>query len=268
MSRKNTSSSFPFVLVSVALLAGCGAGPSSDPEEDLRTDVFAAVTFNALEPEALTEAGNIARTPLQPEAWSADDLAAITEPGEKGRLSRLFLQYAVSCALPAGESVSIAEMTFPGKHGLAPTWAEQPLDVEGQLWVSACMAARTNWYGEVVEISMRGGNEALALNNDEGEGFTLEEGAFWGNFFEPEPFARACYVAGNEEEARQAQRDCAAGHLETGVVEECGIIAIVGSCSDFCTSLGSGSEARACKPSGADLSSLAETQYVISVFLH
>src|SRR4051794_453827 len=72
---------------------------------------------------------------------------------------RQVLKYLVSCALPADVTV-VAEhggqrYSFPGGAALAPAWSTRALSAAEERLVSACMLARTNFFGKPVEISMR-----------------------------------------------------------------------------------------------------------------
>src|SRR5262249_23958179 len=110
------------------------------------------------------------------------------------------------------------------------------LDTEGEEWVSACLAARSNYYGMPVMLSSRGVNPALVLTDwDEFLTYTRQEGAFWGNVFAPTPRLYACHVPSNDDNSRAQSRACAAGHLsDSGVSKDCGIIHVVGACADLC----------------------------------
>src|SRR5262249_41048029 len=72
------------------------------------------------------------------------------------------LEYMVSCALAAGQSVEVAVdgdvVVYEGSLGLAPQWGEAhgECDAACQGWVSACLIARTNFLGESVQISLLG----------------------------------------------------------------------------------------------------------------
>lgn len=112
---------------------------------------------------------------------------------------RGLLTYLISCALPDGVELHAEadgqRFSFRGAAGLAPDWLRRGLTPEEQGWVSACILARTNYFGKHVEISMRGGPEApsaLETTADEEREFSFEEGAFFGNIFLPEPVAYAC----------------------------------------------------------------------------
>jgi hypothetical protein len=158
----------------------------------------------------------------------------------------MFVKYAVGCALTPGESFAFSwtdttgtvhAETYWGLLGLAPSWASGPLDAEGQRFVSACMAARTNYYGVPVEISVRADIDVLEQNTSAAElgAYSHIEGAFWGNLFAPAPYLRACYRAENVAHSRSMMRDCAAGHVNAdGTIAQCGLLHSVGSCTTVC----------------------------------
>lgn len=82
------------------------------------------------------------------------DLASVATPEQ-----RKDMKYLASCALDAN-TVLVAQVDgetheFPGAIGLAPEWWHRPLTPEEERWVSACLLARTNFYGVRVEISLR-----------------------------------------------------------------------------------------------------------------
>lgn len=113
------------------------------------------------------------------------------------------LKYLIDCALPNGIKISAEHnsenFVFHGGAGLAPAWLDRPLNTSEQRWVSACMLARVNYYGETVKISMRGKDinndklpDILLTTEDEVETFPLFEGGFYGNLFLDAPAAYAC----------------------------------------------------------------------------
>ncbi|AUX24456.1 hypothetical protein SOCEGT47_049940 [Sorangium cellulosum] len=204
-----------------------------------------ALTPNALAPNALTP------NALTPAALTPNALAAIQDPGPSGTLSRELVRYIVSCALSRdqvfsfswtdGTGVVHAE-TFRGELGIVPWWIYGGISSDGfyQRLVTACLAARTNWYGVSVMVSLRYSENALGAGPAERSVYPLREGAFWGNLFGPTPYVRACHVPDNAARAREVLRDCAAGHVVSdpgaGVeaVQPCGAISLAGACDDVC----------------------------------
>ena len=103
---------------------------------------------------------------------------------------REVLTYLVGCAMPEGMTlVGTHDGTtyeFFGELGLAPGWLRHRLDRSGKGWVSACMFARVNIHNVALPISLRGPHRNLATSEEERAGWTLEEGAFYGNLFTPD----------------------------------------------------------------------------------
>jgi hypothetical protein len=181
---------------------------------------------------------------------------------------RNVLSYVIGCALPAGETLVAPQSgapacsvdtdcpndsggllpfpvcsqgqcvyEFPGNVGLAPQWADEPLDRSGKRWVSACLLARCNAHDVAVEISLRGENPALVLAAGEAQGFTVEEGAFYGDVFtvEGQPIVWfACRGAGKTsgEFGSLVERDCASPDPANPAVTQCGFT-YSGNCGDF-----------------------------------
>jgi hypothetical protein len=116
---------------------------------------------------------------------------------------RLFFRYMVQCALPAGAIVKYMSdadvLEFDGSIGLAPEWATSSCGEACQEWDTACMMARTNYYGIPVQLSIRGPNPALAtVSADELTAATVEEGAFYGNMFLDPKVGTACRGSGDD----------------------------------------------------------------------
>jgi hypothetical protein len=110
---------------------------------------------------------------------------------------RELLKYLVSCALQPNVSVSFdaagQSFEYPGSLGLVPQWSHRSLTLEEEQIISACILARTNYFGKTVKLSMR--NESLpALQPDESElrDFPFFEASFFGNIFKAEPEHFVC----------------------------------------------------------------------------
>ena len=252
MSRTSTSVALLLVLFN---LVGCMTEPDG---ADVGTAQSAVVSDNALSPNALSpnalspnalSPNALSPNALSPNALSPNGLTALQDPGQGGTLSRALLKYTVSCALTPSQSFSFSwtdasnvvhNETYPGSLGLAPAWATGPLDLTGQEMVSACLAARTNWYGVEVIISVRSSLDPLksSLTSAETQAYPHIEGAFWGNLFSSSPRLYACYDPDNVATAQADDRDCAYGYVAAnGSLEPCGIIALAGSCHDVCRQL-------------------------------
>jgi hypothetical protein len=140
---------------------------------------------------------------------------------------RELLRYTVECALPPDTSVTIAdsegtEHTFDGLVGLAPEWETEACEEECQEWVSACLFARSNAYGESVMIELVADHPAIGMD------ITLphQEGAFFGNLDGPGPRLFSCWGADVDQAVAQ-DRVCATD------TKDC-IIEAVGPCDEVC----------------------------------
>ncbi|WP_156339192.1 hypothetical protein [Chondromyces crocatus] len=239
--------------VAAALSAGC-ATPlveegDADPAEEIATDESALLSENALNWNAINwNALNWNALNWNALNWNGLTIEArnrLLDSGNVGDLARQALRYVVSCALPASSSFDFSwrddqggvhAESYPGLMALAPQWQSSPITDDEARWVSACLLSRVNYYGASVLLSSRSWHQQFwVLGGDELATFTHEEGAFWGNLFTDPPSAYACYNTNHVDYARQKQRACAAGHVNAqGGVESCGMIKIVGACSDYC----------------------------------
>jgi hypothetical protein len=197
-----------------------------------------SLTLNALSSNALN------KNSLNPAA-----LSSLQNPGPDGALARELVRYAVSCSLRADQTFSFSwtdssgvvhQEVFRGDLGYAHWWATSGIgnDTYVQNQISACVAARVNWYGTSVMISMR--NYELSSTPAERSAYSVREGAFWGNLFTTTPYVAACYDSVGYARARELKRDCAAGHVETNPAngevtwQQCGSMVIWGPCDRFC----------------------------------
>ncbi|WP_437275086.1 hypothetical protein WME90_27980 [Sorangium sp. So ce375] len=188
---------------------------------------------------------------LQPNYLDPNARSAIKDPGPNGTLAREVVRYVVSCALRPDQSFSFSwtdsggvvhPEVYHGELGIAHWWAYGPIsnDQFPQRHVTACLAARTNWYGTSVMVSLRNTEPSMDSTASEISTYSVREGAFWGNIFASTPYVRACYSPAGVTRARQALRECAAGHVSvdpaTGATttQGCGPIVILGSCDTLC----------------------------------
>ncbi|WP_232379770.1 hypothetical protein [Polyangium fumosum] len=236
----------------VALAPGCIAYTDERSDDVMEAEVALvqgnhlganALALNALALNALA-LNALALNTLDPQA-----LAAIEDPGPQGALVRAFLKYAIGCAFTPAQSFVFTwtdgngvdhDEVYKGELGVAPCWATGRLDTQGQSMVSACMAARVNYYQVPVTLSIRSLTEPLKTltGSQELAQYPDVEGAFWGNLWAPTPFLHACYNSATVANSRAWKRDCAVGHLrEGGGIEACGIIDIVGPCANVCQNL-------------------------------
>ncbi len=101
-----------------------------------------------------------------------------------------FVDYLVYCALDSTQSFTIGFNSYYGSVGLVPAWTTRALTVSERRWVSACILARTNYIGVRQSISIRGTHPALAVAGD--EGYTKEEGGYYGDLFSGNTTRRVC----------------------------------------------------------------------------
>jgi len=205
-----------------------------------------ALSLNALSLNALAISA-VGASPLDGDALNPTAAATIEDPSANGDLARQLLHYAVGCALNPSQSFTFSytdatgtlqTVTDQGMLGLYPQWATQPLtDVGKQQDISACLAARTNYFGVVVHISVRGSQEVLQETTSPSElaAYPYVEGAFWGNLFTPTPSLYSCYDGANAAHSDADMRVCATGYTEpNGQVVPCGMITLTGSCWEQC----------------------------------
>ena len=172
------------------------------------------------------------------------------------------LEYAVACALPAGEAITVDGRRYEGRLGLAPHWSERDLSVGDQRWLTACLLARTNFFGATVTISTRGPSASLsgAVTRDEAARYAIQEGAFYGNLWSDPPEAWVCEGDGDASLAARRLRVCGeASGLDDGF-SRCGF-RIAGKCADVCAPREHDGAMRRCR--GGD----ATFDEVITVFL-
>jgi hypothetical protein len=135
------------------------------------------IAVNALSPAALSGSGLITST------LDAAGAAAMAQT----QSARNVLAYAAGCALAADQTVDYTvdgvTRTLTGAMGMVPAWTSRALTASEAAWVSACVFARVNLTSQVVQLSARGAQSALAATSDEEASYAVEEGAFWGNAF-------------------------------------------------------------------------------------
>jgi hypothetical protein len=189
-----------------------------------------ALTANALTANALT-ANALTANALTANALTANALTANALTANGLTATAQFLKYAVSCALPADQTLTItvdgAQHSFSGQLGLAPEWGQKHGSCDGscQRWVSACMLARVDAAGVEREISVRGDNKALHPEAKEIRDYPVREGAYFGNLFD---MAKGqprflCVTPG----ATQDTRVCGDSLANCPMT-------VVGSCDDVC----------------------------------
>ncbi|MBJ6766156.1 hypothetical protein JGU66_35845 [Myxococcaceae bacterium JPH2] len=171
------------VLPLLLALAGCGPTAPSESEAGLGTQRADIRIANSLSTDALV-LNAISTNPQANGLLSSASLAALFDPATGDAYLRVqlhdpdaqkFMEYLVSCALPAGHDIpwydplTSTARAWKGKAGLCPMWEAQSPNTQCLRRVSGCILARNNALGRRVELSMRG--EASSLP---GGGFPLE----------------------------------------------------------------------------------------------
>jgi hypothetical protein len=250
-----------FASLSLSLLALPGCGSAATGEEDVGSARSAELSDNALAINALAinalainslsdnalAINALAINALAINALDPGAAATIEDPSAHGDLARELLSYTVGCALNPSQSFTfsytdasgvVQTVTDVGMLGLYPEWVTRPLtDVGKQQDISACLAARTNYFGIVVHISVRGVQPALLDSTPPSElaAYPYVEGAFWGNLFASTPSLYACYDPANAANSNADNRVCATGYTEAdGQVAPCGMITLTGPCDEQC----------------------------------
>ena len=221
-------------LAAVALLLGATTAPARLASNRLAsnrlfTNKLAAATA-AANPLAIGKKLDKHTFAANPAAFS--DLMATPEGLE-------LLTFIVSCALPEGTTLLAtapdnSPLEFFGGLGLAKSWLRKPLNAVGRGWVSACLFARTNDHDVTNPLSLRGPHRAFATTSEEEAVYSLEEGAFYGDYFSSSNESIAC--RGEDEAAGQAgglaDRGCAEVDPADPTHTNCGFI-YAGECGDF-----------------------------------
>jgi hypothetical protein len=189
---------------------------------------------------------------------------------------REVLAFIVSCALPADATLvatlpSGDSFEFFGELGLAEEWIDHPLKKAGRGWVSSCLFARINDHDVTIPISMRGPSQALAASPDEVAAWSLEEGAFYGDYFvapgEPVQWI-ACRGRDQavEEIAGLTERDCAEPDPADPTHTLCGFL-YAGDCSAVCEHVAPDGFYRKCQDQPGDESHSDAFRQVITTFV-
>ena len=172
-------------LVSVLGFAGCVAADG----EGWATD---SVQQNALTLNALT------LNRLDDGVLVFDSRNARSLPHSES--GRQLLQYIARCALVEGEVLRVQSRRnvwyFPGLLGMVPSWESEPLDLDGQQIMSACLLAHVNAFGVSVPLSVRS-YELAEAGEDESAAYFYGDGAFYGSLFLDSPKKYACEIRAN-----------------------------------------------------------------------
>jgi hypothetical protein len=98
---------------------------------------------------------------------------------------RQVLRSAVQCALTPAQSVSdpVTGELYQGWWGLAPSWRDEALNVDGRRYVTGCMVQRLNYTGASVPILLEGPHPAIVRSTTYGPQYPLQESTVFGDLF-------------------------------------------------------------------------------------
>ena len=156
---------------------------------------------------------------------------------------REVFSFVVSCAFKEGEVLvvnhpTLGTLNFIGEVGLAPRWESHAMSSSDQRWVSACLLARVNNNDVTVQVSLRGPDDALDTTASERADWSLEEGAFFGDVFQPDDKPLEMYAcrgsaqASGPETGDMDARDCTEPDPMRPGLTLCGMT-FAGDCTDF-----------------------------------
>lgn len=177
-------------LIPILFLVLAGCMTELDSEETDSTE-------QALDSQNKLAANKLASNKLAANALAANKFAAASVASGTAGSSlinsadgREVLTYILSCALSSTQSITLKDSadvsyTFNGSLGLGSAWLTRALTVTEQRWVSACVLARTNYFGVTVQLSLRGNNPILATTSAERTSYGGLDGGFYGNLFDP-----------------------------------------------------------------------------------
>jgi hypothetical protein len=208
----------------VALTVGACVVDDDQPDEsEAQSDVLSSnkLVANKLVANGLA-ANKLAANKLSLSALPSNTTLVDSSDG------REVLSYIVACALTTAQNVQVRASdgtlyTFNGEVGLAPAWATRAPTVSERHWTTACVLSRTNYFGVSVSISMRGATAALNTTPAEVSGYTMDEGGFYGDLFDPNgPTEYACqsHETWNASAQSAQNRQCAVS--TDGVTTKCG----------------------------------------------
>ena len=187
----------------------------------------------------------LTEVPLSTEGLASDPVVRDTfaDPA-----THVFLRYLVECALAEGQALEVGGTTFFGAAGYAAEWHEGACGASCQERVTTCLLARTNLYELPVQIFMTTDflladpevqQEGLDTWDAEYPHYSVDEGAFFGNYFTNPARIYACTGRGIDPFAR-AFRVC------TRPGSPCGM-QVVGPCGDLDGTTGEPATGWACE---------------------
>ena len=194
-----SSRTFPILSIGLAVvmsaLSGCTEpggvdATEADPEALLSDNGLKSINGMRIHNGLATGNGLSLASSLKSPASISSTTGLMTSADGRNTLS-----YLVRCALPPGHTISKADQygrmySFAGQVGVAPEWETGACGGACERWVSACMLALVNTTGDHYPLWLVAQNAAIGWNLD--PTFPLQEGAFFGDIFTPEPYAYFC----------------------------------------------------------------------------
>ncbi|MFT3698796.1 MAG: hypothetical protein QM831_36960 [Kofleriaceae bacterium] len=170
-------------LLALLVTAGCALDEMDLGEADQDIATSNKLAANKLAANKLA-ANKLAANKLASAAFANSDSGPLINTAD----GRDVLTYMISCALPAGQSITLTDSTgaawsFAGSIGVAPAWSTRALTLDEQRWETGCVLGRVNYFGVKVDLSMRGNNAALAITSADAT-YTELDGIFYGNLFD------------------------------------------------------------------------------------
>jgi hypothetical protein len=210
-------------LVTIAL----GACVDSNSGNDSDVDTTYKLSANGLTPSQFSNAyynsAQLTQTLIDSMSATADDRASMA--------------YVVKCALASGHNITgnyiddlgqPQTITYLGNIGLADGWTSAALTSTQQQEVTACLTGHVNSAGANITISLRGAPSQLTCTSPELTGYTLQEGAYFGNVFD----STGLYVCKGTGTSTLSGRNCTYANT-IGARTACGFI-YTGLCSNVC----------------------------------
>ncbi len=252
-TTQTSRSSRPISLIAIALCLAASAACARDSDLTPKTSRANSpiLTSSRVAPSDLAQNRDSAiRVADAPLALGCHDDAAdplIAGPAASAMITtdggRELLSLLVACALPASVTLVATtgnpeeEIEMFGEVGLAPAWPHRPLNRADRAWVSACAFARMSGTSVASPISLRGTHPTLSSSTDELDGWTVEEGAFFGDAFtstdRPIEWIACRGVDAGGEAGGLIDRTCAEPDPERTGLTRCGLV-FAGQCADIC----------------------------------
>jgi hypothetical protein len=188
MSRLSPSSTCHLAVVIAAVSMTACVEAEVDAGDEVDTEAVSKIGQNSLPENWLAafapEMNLIVRKKL-------GDEPLIVDVGKDPK-GHVLLDYTLRCALGSSQKFEVKNpqgvvVPLPNLAGigLAPGWLTRGLTQVEQQWVMGCILAHINAAGRAVQVSFRGPHSALATTAAEAAAHPYLEGAFYGDFGDP-----------------------------------------------------------------------------------